>query len=364
MHAGRLCAAHTSLMAHQPHHFTVASSVTAAGIASDATGAVPITAAAVRHYENFPVASLLCPARLRAPIRAIYAFARTADDLADEGTGSAQQRLQWLHDYRCALHDCARGQQPAPVTRAARGELLPDGVQDWSQVFGPLSAAIAAHGLPVALFDDLLDAFVQDVQDTRDWRLYPDRPALLDYCRRSANPIGRLMLHLYGVDDAQSLAQSDALCTALQLINFWQDLSEDLPRGRCYLPLADCVRHGLHPHEVMALAPHAKALHADHGEGTAARDGVRSGAAPHTAALAALLADLHDWAAQCMAEGAPLALRLPGRMGWELRLVVQGGLRVLEKVRALGPLGLHQRPTLRGSSDGPWLLWRAWRMGH
>lgn len=307
------------------------------------TAASPDTAAPVRHYENFPVASLLCPARLRAPIRALYAFARTADDLADEGTYSACQRLQWLHDYRRALHECAGGRQPAAVARG------PDGGQGWAQVFGPLSAAIAAHGLPVALLDDLLDAFVQDVQDTRDQRLYPDRPALLDYCRRSANPVGRLLLHLYGVGDAQSLAQSDALCTALQLINFWQDLSEDLPRGRCYLPLADCVRHGLHPHEVMALAPHAKALHTHRGE--------------VSAALAALLADLHEWAAQCMAEGATLALRLPGRVGWELRLVVQGGLRVLEQVRALGPLSVQQRPTLRGHCDGPRLLWRAWRMG-
>ena len=191
---------------------------------------MPATAAPVTHYENFPVASLLCPPHLRAPIAALYAFARTADDIADEGDATAAQRLHDLAAYRAELAAVAAG--AAPGTR-------------WATVFGPLQGVLRQHGLPVALLDDLLSAFVQDVEKTRDGATYADRTALLDYCRRSANPVGRLLLHLYGVADAQALAQSDAICSALQLINFWQDLSVDIPRGRHYLTDADCAAHGV-----------------------------------------------------------------------------------------------------------------------
>ena len=187
--------------------------------------------APIDHYENFPVASWLCPPRLRAPIAAIYHFARTADDIADEGDAPAARRLADLAAYRRELHASAAG---AP----------PEGSR-WPQVFGPLAAQVRAFGLPLPPFDDLLSAFAQDVAMTRDGAAYPDLPALLDYCRRSANPVGRLLLHLYGVRGAEALAESDAVCTALQLINFWQDLSVDIPRGRYYLPLADCAAHGL-----------------------------------------------------------------------------------------------------------------------
>ncbi|NTV88716.1 MAG: squalene/phytoene synthase family protein, partial [Burkholderiaceae bacterium] len=179
----------------------------------------------VVHYENFPVASWLCPARLRPAIAAIYAFARTADDIADEGDAPAQQRLDDLAAFRVDLHAAAGG-QPA----SAR----------WAGIFGPLSIVIAQSELPVPLLDNLLDAFEQDVIKTRDGTGYADRTALLDYCSRSANPVGRLLLHLYGVHDEESLAQSDQICSALQLINFWQDLSVDIPRGRYYLPGDRC----------------------------------------------------------------------------------------------------------------------------
>ena len=271
----------------------------------------------VEHYENFPVASLLCPPRLRAAVVAIYGFARTADDLADEGDAAPAQRLAALGAYRSELEAMLEG-------RSGSGR--------WREVFEPLGRAQREHTLPARLLHDLLDAFTQDVRNPH----YPDREALLAYCQRSANPIGRLLLHLYGVDAHEDLACADAICTALQLINFWQDLGRDLPRGRNYLPASELARHGLPPIEAQPL-----------------RDGP---------ALRACLRELCDWAAALMRRGAPLALRLPGRAGWELRLVVQGGLRILEKIEALQHGTLHARPVL-GKRDLPLLLWRALRMG-
>ena len=269
---------------------------------------LPQSPVPVEHYENFPVASLLCPPKLRAPIAAIYAFARTADDLADEGDTPADARLADLKAYRSDLQAIASGAAPS-----AR----------WPEVFGPLAAMLRRHALPVPLLDDLLSAFVQDVEKTRDATGYADRAELLDYCHRSANPVGRLLLHLYGVQDVQALEQSDAICTALQLANFWQDLSEDLPRGRFYLPEADCRAHGVQRADLLSLR-----------------------STPETTKL---IASSASWARASMQKGAPLAKHLPGRAGWELRLVVQGGLRTLDKVDALHGASLHTRPRLR-----PW----------
>ncbi|MGE5330956.1 MAG: squalene/phytoene synthase family protein, partial [Nitrospirota bacterium] len=170
----------------------------------------PAQPQAITHYENFPVASWLCPPHLRAPIAAIYAFARTADDLADEGNASPAERLSDLAAYRLDLQAIATGGVPS---------------DRWTHVFAPLAAMLRQHALPVPLLADLLSAFVQDVEKTRNSAGYATRAELLDYCRRSANPVGRLLLHLYGVHSAQALRESDAICTALQLINFWQDLS-------------------------------------------------------------------------------------------------------------------------------------------
>ena len=257
------------------------------------------------HYENFPVASLLCPPHLRQPIAAIYAFARTADDIADEGDATPAARLDDLAAYLADLHAIAQGQTPSPR---------------WADVFLPLQGVLRSHQLPVPLLEDLLSAFAQDVEKTRDAEGYADRAELLDYCRRSANPVGRLLLHLYGVGDAQALRQSDAICTALQLINFWQDLSVDIPRHRHDLPRADCALHGACQAELLALQ--------------STRENAR------------LIADCADWARTTMDSGAPLVHRLPGRAGWELRLVVQGGLRILDKVEALKGGSLHTRPRL------------------
>ena len=231
---------------------------------------------AIEHYENFPVASWLCPKHLRPAVVAIYRFARTGDDLADEGYEPAHVRLDELGQYRAELMNCLEGHQP-PHAR-------------WPSVFGPLALAIQTHQLPHSLLLDLLDAFEQDVFYTATGQRYARRAQLLDYCRRSANPIGRLMLHLYGVNDATSLEQSDAICTGLQLINFWQDRQGDLRRGRNYLPQDSDMATEL------------------------------------------------TFARQCMDFGQDLVHRVPGRAGWELRAVVQGGLCVLHKLDQL-----HQR---------------------
>jgi hydroxysqualene synthase len=272
-------------------------------------------ASPVTHYENFPVASVLCPPHLRQPIAAIYAFARTGDDLADEGDAPASERLADLAAYHADLVAIARGEAPSPR---------------WANVFLPLQVVLQSHHLPVPLLEDLLSAFAQDVEKTRDSAGYADRAELLDYCRRSANPVGRLLLHLYGVDEAQALAQSDAICTALQLINFWQDLSVDIPRGRYYLPDADCAAHGVDRAQWLAL---------------------RS-----TPESTRLIADCARWARTTMESGAPLVHRLPGRAGWELRLVVQGGLRILNKVDALRGASLHTRPRLHAWDWGVMLV--------
>ena len=277
--------------------------------------------AAIDHYENFPVASWLCPPRLRAPIAAIYHFARTADDIADEGDAPAAQRLAELAAYRAELHAIATASSHQPPA-ASR----------WPQVFGPLAAQMRAFQLPEAPLLDLLSAFEQDVRMTHAGAAYPDQAALLDYCRRSANPVGRLLLHLYGVSTPAALAESDAICTALQLINFWQDLSVDIPRGRFYLPLADCAAHGIAIHDPASQFPALQA----------------------SEATRSLIRALADQARATMLAGAPLVQRLPGRAGWELRAVVQGGLRVLDHIAALDHDTLARRPTLR-RRDG-WVI--------
>ena len=275
-----------------------------------------------QHYENFPVASWLCPPALRPAILAIYQFARCADDIADEGDAPHEQRLQDLAHYREALNGCLDATRP-PHPR-------------WGDVFAPLAQAIAQHQLPLPLLHDLISAFEQDVRHTAAGYRYRDTAELLDYCRLSANPVGRLLLHLYGVSDALSLQRSDQICSALQLINFWQDLSVDLPRHRHYLPHDRLLAHGV---EASRLVP----------------------ALQNDAAAEALVAELCHEARQLMLAGAPLAVALPGRVGWELRLVVQGGLLILDRAQALHHRTWHTRPRLR-TWDMPLLLWRAIRM--
>lgn len=275
----------------------------------------------VGHYENFPVASWLCPAAIRPAVVAIYHFARTADDLADEGRASASERLDQLLAYRAALAQCLSGQSPD----AAR----------WPQVFGPLARAIEHHRLPGALLHDLLSAFEQDVRHTASGHVYADTAELLAYCRLSANPVGRLLLHLYGIHDDASLRQSDAVCSALQLINFWQDISVDHARGRHYLPADALQRQGLRLEDFSAGA-----------------------ASEVQARCQKVVCRLCEEARTLMLDGAPLARRIPGRAGWELRLVVQGGMRILDKMAAIDHRSWLQRPSV-GKADLPLMLWRA-----
>lgn len=270
----------------------------------------------VEHYENFPVASWLCPPALRPAVAAIYWFARTADDIADEGDAAPSRRLADLADYCGDLQAMYDGRAVSPR---------------WTSVFEPLAIVARRHALPQALFADLLSAFEQDVVK----HTYDDRAELLDYCRRSANPVGGLLLHLYGISSPAALRRSDAICTALQLANFWQDLRTDVQRGRLYLPLTDCSRHGAVAEEIIAGCD--------------------------SPALRATLAGLVAWTRALMNEGAALVHEVPGRAGWELRLVVQGGSRILEKIERGGFATMLQRPRLR-ALDAPLLLWRATRM--
>ena len=179
----------------------------------------------VNHYENFPVASWLLPARLRAPVRAIYRFARTADDIADEGGDAPPLRLARLGELSAQLDAIEAG-------RAG----------DWPD----LAEAVGRHALPIAPLRDLLSAFAQDVTVQR----YADYCTLLDYCRRSANPIGRLLLHLYGRNEPALAAQSDAICTGLQLTNFWQDVALDYAKGRIYLPADELAKFGISERQI------------------------------------------------------------------------------------------------------------------
>jgi squalene synthase HpnC len=264
----------------------------------------------VGHYENFPVASVLLPRRLRPAVEAIYAFARSADDFADEGDLAPAERLARLDGYRASLR------------RLARGEPDPD------PLFARLARAIRDHGLPLQAFHDLLDAFSQDVVKQR----YESFAEVLDYCRRSANPVGLLMLHLFDAATERNVRWSDAICTALQLTNFWQDVVIDLKKNRIYLPRDEMARHGVTEADLFA----ARA------EGP----------------FQALMAFQVSRARAMLSSGAPLARVVAGRSGFELRAVVQGGLRILEKIdRVRGDVFRH-RPVLRGAD---WLvvLWRA-----
>ena len=250
----------------------------------------------VGHYENFPVASWLMPARLRPAVRAIYRFARTADDVADEGDVPPATRLAELSRLLSVV----------------------DAIESGSDGGWPdLAAAVRAHSLPLPAFRALLSAFAQDVTVSR----YADYATLLDYCRRSADPVGRLLLALYRVEDATALACADSICSGLQLANFWQDVAIDWRKGRVYLPQRELARFGLSEEVIGA-----------------------GGADPRWSAL---MLEQTARARAMLESGAPLAHRLPGRVGWELRLVIQGGLRILERIDRVGGDVFNRRPQLR-----------------
>lgn len=271
---------------------------------------------AVDHYENFPVASLLLPKAIRTDVINLYRFARSADDVADEGDDPPLQRLARLREYRRALHDVAE-----------TGRVQTEDAQIRA-IFEPLAQSIARHVLPISLLDDLLTAFEQDISVKR----YATNRTLDQYCMRSANPVGRLMLQLFRKTDDESLAQSDAICTALQRINFLQDVAIDWQKGRVYLPQEDLEQFGVSEAQI---------------EAGLVDQNWHSLMAHHTARCRDLL---HF--------GQPLGKNLKGRVGLEIRLIVQGGLRVLEKLEAVEFDVFKRRPVLV-RSDWPRMLMRA-----
>ena len=259
----------------------------------------------VGHYENFPVASLLLPAHLREPVEIIYRFARSADDFADEGDDPAEIRLRKLNDYRAQL------------------------VAPSSPLFRDLQKIIREHELPLQLFTDLLDAFSQDVTKKR----YASYAEVLDYCRRSANPVGRLLLHLFKRTTDSDLRQSDAICSALQLINHWQDVDVDYTKdNRVYLPQDEMARFGVAEQHL--------------------RDKVCD------PAFQGLMRFQVERARELMLSGCGLGKTLPGRVGLEIRATVQGGLRILEKIERAGYDVFRRRPVLK-ALDWPVLLLKA-----
>ena len=253
----------------------------------------------VQHYENFPVASILMPRRLRKPVAAIYHFARAADDIADEGELSNEERLRQLDKFRTELTRIANNETPL------------------NKLFQNLATEIHQHALPMQPLYDLLDAFSQDVVKKR----YGDFTELLDYCRRSANPVGNLLLHLYGEATPVNIAYSDAICTSLQIINFWQDVAKDYVIGRIYLPRDELVQYGVSEQQI--------------GQGICNN------------AWHELMTFQVGRARAMMLSGKPLGTILTGRIGLEMRMIIAGGLRILDKLESSGYDMFRHRPVLK-----------------
>ena len=271
------------------------------------------------HYENFPVASRLLPAAMRSHVAAVYAFARVADDLADEGSAPAAERLAQLDAWQRRLH---------AAVAVERQEAAPHAHQDLIVV--ALAHSIRSLDLPITLFDDLLSAFGQDTMTTR----YASWAEVFDYCGRSANPVGRLVLRIAGYRDEALDRSSDALCTALQLTNFWQDFGHDWVIGRLYIP-----------RDVTAACR--------------AREMDLNGPFLNDAWSAAMSQCLDETRAQFGA-GRAVCDGVAGRLRYELRFTWLGGMRILEQVERTGAALLSRRPTI-ARTDVPLLLWRALR---
>lgn len=271
---------------------------------------------ASEHYENFPVASFLLPAAMRPHIAAIYAFARRADDFADEPGLPNAERFRLLDDWQARLRKAAAAERSEPGEIETGDDLI----------FVALGHTMRRHALPLALFEDLLRAFRQDITTTR----YPSWADVLDYCRRSANPVGRLVLRVAGHADSRLDRASDAVCTALQLTNFWQDLGRDWRNGRLYVPHEDLVRTGARESDLAA------------GRVT-----------PEWQAVMDLMIQRTR---ELFVAGRAVCDLAQGRLGWELRVTWLGGWRTLEKVERARRESFDFRPTL-GARDVPWLLW-------
>ena len=276
------------------------------------------------HYENFPVASLLLPKGMRPHVAAVYAFARAADDFADEGSRSDAARHTLLDGWLRRLQDASAGRAGAPVVSGEPVNTL--------AIFDALGTTIRERDLPLQPFVDLVSAFRQDITTTR----YASWDALFDYCRRSANPVGRLVLRIAGCATDTLDHASDAVCTALQMTNFWQDVGPDLKRGRVYLPEETLRRHG------------------------ARVEMLGSGTTPDE--WRAAVAEAASRTRQLFESGRAVCDGVGGRLRYELRATWLGGVRILDRLAATDYDVLCARPTI-GAADGPWFLWRllTWR---
>ncbi|MCB5189753.1 squalene synthase HpnC [Methylobacillus arboreus] len=269
-------------------------------------------ALAKAHYENFPVASFLLPKDLRAPVGLIYAFARQADDFADEGDLHPEERLALLDDFRLQLDQI-------------RDDTVPD-----TPLFQALHKMIKERGLPLEPFYDLLSAFSQDVVKAR----YVNFGEVIDYCRRSANPVGRLMLYLYHAATPRNIALSDAICTSLQLINFLQDIEIDYRKDRIYLPQDELQKYKISEQQI---------------------------ANKNTQGTWSLFMEFQiNRTRKLLQSGAPLGLALPGRIGLEMRMIIAGGERILKKLHHGRGDVFNQRPVLN-AVDWTYMFYRAVR---
>lgn len=262
-------------------------------------------ALASKHYENFPVASFLLPKQLREPVGLIYSFARQADDFADEGDLSPEHRLRLLNSFKAELDLIAGNQRPQ------------------TDLFVALQRMIAERKLELTPFYDLLDAFSQDVTKNR----YADFGEVMAYCRRSANPIGRLMLALYGENSPKNIGMADAICSALQIINFLQDIAIDAKKNRIYLPLDELNKYKV---------AESQLLNDD-----------------NTGTWGMMMEFQINRARKLLQSGAPLGLALPGRIGLEMRMIIAGGERILKKLHQSRGDVFNHRPVL---TKKDWLI--------
>jgi squalene synthase HpnC len=260
---------------------------------------------AAEHYENFHVVSFMLPRRLRQDFFNVYAFCRWADDLGDEigDPAESERLLTWWNGELSAMYE-GRASHP---------------------VFAALSRTQQRRQLPIDPFQNLIRAFLQDQKVTR----YATRAELLDYCRCSANPVGRLVLYLCGYSDAGRQRLSDATCTGLQLANFWQDVSVDLQNGRLYIPLEDLARHGCPVEDVLA----------------------RRATVPFRNAMR----EVTQWARSLFREGLPLAGMVDTRLAVDLELFSRGGMRILDKIEQSEFDVLSRRPVI-SRIERVWLL--------
>jgi squalene synthase HpnC len=267
---------------------------------------------AASHYENFPVASFLLPKSLRAPVALIYAFARQADDFADEGNLLPEQRLLLLNEFKAELDRIQKNSPPN------------------TELFIALQAKIYQHQLPLQPFYDLLEAFSQDVTKTR----YQDFGEVMSYCRHSANPVGRLMLALYKADTDSNIGMADAICSALQLINFLQDIAIDIQKDRIYLPQNELQKYKVTEDQIIR--------------------------GDSTGTWSLMMEFQINRARKLLQAGAPLGLVLPGRIGLEMRMIIAGGERILKKLHQAHGNVFDYRPKLT-KKDWLYMAYRAIR---